>query len=167
MQRILIIGSGGSGKSTLARRLGAALGLPVIHLDAHFWTSGWVSLPLDEWEEKVRHLVAGEFWVMDGNYSGTFHTRFPAADTIVFLDIPRWLCLWRVIARRIRYRGASRPDMAEGCPEKLEAEFIWWILSFPERRRPGILKKLQALEGEKRIVILRSKHAIEDFLAIV
>ena len=71
MKRVLVIGSGGAGKSTFATRLGARLGLPVIHLDRVYWQPGWVETPKDEWLRKVEEMCAADAWVMDGNYSGT------------------------------------------------------------------------------------------------
>jgi adenylate kinase family enzyme len=114
MRRIAVIGPGGAGKSTLARQIGDRLGLPVIHLDAHFWHEGWTETPKDVWEQTVHGLVQGEAWVMDGNYGGTMDIRLDAADTILFLDLPPWLCLLRVVRRQVRYRRRTRPDMAPG-----------------------------------------------------
>jgi adenylate kinase family enzyme len=127
MQRVLVIGSGGAGKSTLARALGDRLGLEVIYLDVYFWKPGWVETPADEWQGVVERLLARSSWVMDGNYGGTMAVRFEAADTIIFLDISRWVCLWRVLVRMLRYRGRTRPDLPEGCPEGFDWEFYKWV----------------------------------------
>lgn len=164
MRRILVIGSGGAGKSTVAVRIGERLGLPVIHLDAHFWQPGWVEPSKVEWERVVRQLIARDAWVMDGNYGGTLGLRIAAADTVVFLDLPRLLCLWRVIGRRIHYHGRSRPDMARACSERLTWEFIRWIWTYPRKRRPGILNTLRPMELEKCIVMLRSPGEVRRFL---
>ena len=85
-KRIAIIGSSGSGKSTLARTLGVRLGLPVVHLDAHFWRAGWVETDKAQWQETVQALAHGERWIIDGNYSSTMDIRLPLAETIIFLD---------------------------------------------------------------------------------
>src|SRR4051794_10978137 len=98
MERILVIGSGGAGKSTLARRMGQVLDLPVVHLDVLFWKPGWIETPRPEFERKFGAIIEGPRWVMDGNYSGTLELRIRAADSVVFLDFPPLLCLWRVIA---------------------------------------------------------------------
>ena len=165
MRKVLVIGSGGAGKSTFARRLGAALGVEVLHLDALYWNPGWVETPKAEWLAKVGELLRRDSWVMDGNYSGTLDVRFEACDTVVFLDMNRVVCLWRVLKRRILYRAASRPDMAPGCPEQLTLEFARWVWKYPDRTRPRVVEMLEANEGGKRIVWLRSGADVEKFFA--
>ncbi|MEH2257160.1 AAA family ATPase [Nostoc sp.] len=123
MKKILIIGSGGAGKSTLARELGTILSLEVIHLDAWYWNPGWVETPKTEWQSIIQDLTLRESWIMDGNYGGTLDVRLSVADTVIFLDFPRILCLSRVIKRRFTYAGQSRPDMALDCPESPSITF--------------------------------------------
>jgi adenylate kinase family enzyme len=163
MRRIMIVGPAGSGKSTLARDLGAALDLPVIHLDAHYWLPGWVEPPLDAWHERVRQLVLGETWIIDGNYSDTFDLRLAVADTIVFLDLPRHICLGRVIARSIRTFGRVRPDMAPGCRERLDVAFLRWVWTYPSQRRPAMLRRLEEMEGQMQIIWLRNASEVRAF----
>ena len=170
MKRVLVIGSGGAGKSTFARRLGERLGLPVIHLDRVYWRPGWVEMPKEEWRRKVEELCAGDSWVMDGNYSGTLDARLEACDTVVFLDLPRTVCLWRVVKRSLKYRGGSRPDMGEGCPERLNKDFLdflLWIWNYPRRNRPKLLERFEELSGNRQIYTLRSSAEAEAFLAKV
>jgi adenylate kinase family enzyme len=164
MRRVLVIGSGGAGKSTFAARLGERTGLPVIHLDSLYWRPGWVEPPKEEWAARVEELLRGGAWIIDGNYSRTLDRRLGACDTVVFLDMPRLLCLWRVVSRRVKFRNRARPDMREGCNERLTWEFVRWVWTYPRRRRAGVLKKLGELEGTKRVFRLRSTREVEDFL---
>lgn len=164
MRRVLVIGSGGAGKSTFAARLAERTGLPLVHLDALYWRPGWTETPRDEWDAEVERLLAGERWILDGNYGRTLARRLEACDTVVFLDLPRTLCLRRAVERRIRFHGRSRPDMREGCPERLSWEFLRWIWRYPAERRPGILARLAALRPDQRAVILRSPAEVDDFL---
>lgn len=158
MRRVLVIGSGGSGKTRLARELGARLHLPVIHLDALYWRSGWIPTPGPEWRQIVAALTAEPQWVMDGNYGGTLDLRLAAADTVVFMDTPRYICISRVVWRWLRYRGRTRPHMALGCPEKVTWDFLLWIWNYPKRRRPAILRRLAELPPGRIVYVLRS-HA--------
>jgi adenylate kinase family enzyme len=164
MRRVLVIGPGGSGKSTFATRLGQILGIEVRHLDSFYWRAGWIKPSEEEWLKTVNELISGDSWILDGNYGGTLRLRVERADTIIFLDMPRLLCLWRVAKRRLLYRNRSRPDMAEDCAEKLDLEFISWVWNYSHRSRPRVLKLLNENSERKRIVWLRSDADVEQFL---
>jgi adenylate kinase family enzyme len=164
MRKVLVIGSGGAGKSTFAKRLGVLLDIEVIHLDSLYWNRGWVETPKAEWLEKVAEVVKRDAWVMDGNYSGTLDLRLKACDTVIFLDMPRRVCLWHVLKRAIQYWNRNRPDMAEGCPERLTFEFIRWIWSYPIRTRPKVLEILRENLPSENVIRLRSRAEAEKFL---
>jgi len=167
MRKVLVVGSGGAGKSTFARRLGQLLNLEVIHLDSLYWNSGWVETPKAEWAKTVEELTRRDSWVMDGNYSGTLDIRIKACDTLIFLDMPRRVCFWRVLKRLIAYRHRTRPDMAAGCNEKLSWEFILWVWNYPKTQRPNILDLMRQNAGHKKMIRLRSPAETERFLATV
>lgn len=165
MHRVVVVGSGGSGKSTLSRRLGQITGLPVVHLDRLYWRPGWIPTPAPEWEAILRDITGAESWVLDGAYSATIESRLARADTVIFLDLPRMVSLFRVLRRAIRYRGRERPDMASGCPEKVDREFLAWIWNYPVRNRGPLLAKLR--EAERRGVAihrLRTSREVRHFL---
>jgi len=165
MKKIALIGSGGSGKSTLARKLGEKLKIKVFHLDTIFWKPNWVGVPKDE-QMKIQHeLIRENEWIMDGNYGGTMEIRLnAAADTIIFLDMPRTICVFRACKRVFQYRNKPRPDMGEGCKEKLSLEIFKWIWEYPKKKRPEILKKLEQLSKDKTVLILKSKKDIRKIL---
>jgi adenylate kinase family enzyme len=102
---------------------------------------------------------------MDGNYGRTLVQRIEAADTIILLDLPRWVCTWRIVKRQIRYAGRIRPDSAPGCPERLTWEFVSWVWTYPSRKRPGVMQLLDAARATKRVVILRNEREIQAFLS--
>ncbi|GLQ15815.1 adenylate kinase [Maritalea porphyrae] len=163
MQRLLIVGCSGSGKSTLGRRVGAKLGLPVVHMDQHFFRTGWEIKPDHEWNAIVDELVAGDSWVMDGNYSNTFERRIKRADTVIFLDFPTWFCVYRVLKRWLTHLGKTRIDAAPGCPEKMDFEFLSYVVNYNRRSKPKMLKIMQGFDGE--FVRLKSVKAIDAFVA--
>lgn len=166
-EKIAIIGCGGSGKSTLARELGAITGLPVIHLDQEFWQPGWVKTPKEEWQEKMARIVSGSAWIIDGNYEGTeFETRLETADTVLFLDFSRVVCLYSVIWRWLTHLGRTRPDMAPGCLEKIDLEFLRWIWRFPYNNRPKIVDKLEYYTngGRTKALALKNRNQVRGLL---
>lgn len=166
MKRVLVIGSSGAGKSTFARRLGERTGLKVIHLDRLFWKPNWVeTADKDEWKAVLEKALAGEAWIADGNYSGTMEMRLEKCDTVIFLDLPPALCVYRILKRLALYRKGSRPDMADGCDEKFDWEFIKWTWNYPSRSKPKVEALLKRFENEKRIIRLKSGREVENFLA--
>ena len=167
MKRILVLGPSGSGKSTLAERIGHILKIPVIHLDRYYWNSNWQETPGDEWKEKVKDLITKEQWAMDGNYTSTLAMRMKRADTAIFIDFPRRVSYLRIFLRLFRHRGETRPSVAEGCPEKIDLEFLEWIWYYWKTHRPQILKYLETLDETKDVFILRSQKQIERFVKLL
>lgn len=159
-----MIGSGGAGKSTLSRRLGEMLDIEVIHLDALYWHPGWVETPKPEWRQTVGDLLRRDSWIVDGNYSGTLDIRVEACDTVIFLDVPRTVCVWRLLKRKVLYRRGGRPDMAQGCDEKLSLEFFRWVWAYPTRTKPKVLKLIEEHARGKNIICLRKRSDLEGFI---
>jgi adenylate kinase family enzyme len=157
MQRVAIIGPGGAGKSRLARELGRRLDLPVVHLDDLFWKPGWVEPDRDEWEALNRRLVQGERWILDGNYGGTMEIRLGAADTIVVLDPPPILCIWRVLRRRRRDPASTRRQL----------EFVAYIWRYRRTRRATVDERIRRLGAGKHVHVLRTRRDVSRFLALV
>jgi len=164
MDRVAIIGCSGSGKSTLARALGARLGLPVIHLDTLFWKPGWVESPRDTFRVGADEAARGERWVIDGNFTDAAALRFARADLIVWLDPPRWLCLWQAFRRSVMLFGRVRGDLAPGCPEKIDPAFYHYIWSWNRLTRPRMEAAIAAHGRGAQLVRLRSDEESRAFV---
>ncbi|MGI8786202.1 MAG: DNA topology modulation protein [Pyrinomonadaceae bacterium] len=163
MKKILIIGSGGAGKTTFAKRLHAATNIEIIHLDKLYWQPNWTKIEKEKWKTIIENLLEKDSWIMDGNYSGTLEMRLPVCDAVAFLDLPRLVCLYRILKRIIVYRKKTRPDMTEGCAEKLDLEFLRWIWDYPKNTKPKIETLIKRFESEKKIFHLESKREVENF----
>lgn len=163
--RIIVTGLAGSGKSTFSVALGAKTGLPVIHLDLHFWKPGWVAPSETEWREMQRSVLAGNSWIADGNYHETLDLRLERADTVVFLDIPWWICSGRALLR-----GFRMPDeLPQGCNytawQRLRDEWrlavrIW------RKRRSDTEREKEVISRRPQVAlhVLRSVRAVTEFL---
>lgn len=163
MQRILVIGPCGAGKSTLARTLGARLGLPVHHIDQINWKPGWLEGGKQALREQLTAIIAGERWLIDGNYGGTLDIRLARADTVIYLDFPVSLCATRLLRRIWRWHGRPRPDMPEGCPERFDLAFFWYVLCW--NTGPGPRTEAKLVGHEDKIIRLKSPAALDRWLA--
>lgn len=156
MKKILVIGCPGSGKTTFALKLSEKLNIPCVHLDKLFWKSGWVECSRQEFDYLLDEELKNEYWIMDGNYSRTLTRRLEFADTVIYFDYPRVLCIFRVLKRVIKNYGSTRMDMAENCPERFDFEFIKYIWNFNKINRKVIFESLDRFENIK-IFIVRNK----------
>lgn len=170
MQRVMIVGAPGSGKSTLARELGARTGLPVFHMDLIHHLSDWKERPHDEKVRMAHEVETKERWIFEGGLSATYETRLARADTLIWLDLPVGLRLWRVTKRLFRYLGQNRPDLPEGCNERLHPEtvqFYQYIWRTRHRSRAKIVDLLSNAHAGLAIAHLRSPHEVRDWLESV
>lgn len=165
MQRVLVIGISGAGKSTFGRTLASKTGLPLVHLDQEFWRPGWVETPRSEWRARVTELVARERWIVEGNYAGTLDLRLPRADTVIWFDYPTEKCIRRVLRRSVSTYRQVRADMAAGCPERLDWEFLRYVWQFNRRERPKIVAILAKHARHLDPVVFRRDGEVAQFLA--
>lgn len=108
-------------------------------------------------------MLLGDCWIVDGNYGGSLHIRLEKADTVIFLDYNRYLCLYRVLKRWICNIGKVRVDMAEGCVEKIDLPFIKFVWRFPIDSRNKIINKLKEYNSVN-IISLRNPKEKKCFL---
>jgi len=161
MQRVLLIGPCGSGKSTLARELAPLMRLPLVHMDQLGWQAGWVETVKAELNARLAEVVAGEEWLIEGNYGSTLAPRLARADTVIYLDFPIRLCLWRLAKRILTHRGRSRPDMPEGCPERFDLAFFWYVMNWNNGPRVRTEAKLAGYSG--KLIRLRNPEALAQW----
>ena len=161
-KRIMIVGSGGAGKSTLARELSEVTGLPVVHLDRYFWRPGWVATPSEERRGRVELLAAADAWIIDGNYGGTPSIRVERCDAILFFDFNRITCLLRAVKRSLLHRSRSRPDLAEGCRERLDWAFLRWIWAYPKSSRARVIEAIEAAGDDVEVLIFKSRRRVRS-----
>ena len=161
-KRILLIGCPGSGKSTLAKKLGKKTGLPVIHLDTIYWLPHWERRPTEEFESILKEELEKETWIIDGNYNRTLDLRISYCDLIIYLDIPRRVCLWSVIKRRIQYANKTREDMQKECNEVIDYSFISYVYRFNKTHRKRYYELLENVE--KEFLIIKKRKDIDKLL---
>ena len=171
MQRIAVVGPSASGKSTLARLLSIRLGVPWLELDSVFHQPDWTQLPDEEMRRRVGAFVAGDAWVVDGNYSQVRDLVLGRADTVVWLRPTRSRVLRQVLARTSG-RLLRRQELWNGNRERLrnvlsrdpERSIVAWAWqthgTYDERYSP---LKAAAPEGQ-RWAELHDRRQVEEFL---
>jgi adenylate kinase family enzyme len=170
-RRILIFGATGSGKTTLSRRLGEALGLNVIELDALFWQPGWIETPTEEFAAKALAAMqaATDGWVCDGNYSRIRDRLLPLADTVIWLRLPWRVSYWRMLRRTIaRYRrrellwGTNRESL-RGLLLSRDS-LLWWGIHHHRAGQRSIARCLEQAPRTTSVIELRSGREVEALL---
>lgn len=164
MRKIVIIGPAGAGKSTLARELGAILNIPIFHLDCYFWRPGWKEMPKGARVRRLEKLVRKDKWIIEGAYFNSSDVRLQSCDTVIFLDMPLHLCVWRVLKRRFNKSQQRRPDLPVGCKERLSLRYMAKLLLFPFIGRRTLVDKLGKVNRGK-CTVLHSPTEVEAFLA--
>jgi adenylate kinase family enzyme len=164
----VILGSSGAGKSALATAMAQRTGLPIVYLDLLFWRPGWAAAPQEQARQDLSAAFSGVRWIAEGNFlgadEGRSDPRFARADTVVFLDLPRLLCVWRVLSRRVRDRSRRRADLPEGCSEGFDFPLLRWIWGYPATERPRVLRLLARLPAGTQVHHLRGDAEVQRFL---
>lgn len=159
-KKIAIIGCAGSGKTTLAFHLKEKLDLPLYHLDQYYWKPDWVRSEFETFAKIHTELCEQPAWIIEGSYYRLFYERACYADVIIFLDVPRYKCMWYVLKRSVVHWGKIVPGSPKDCKQQLFSfkflEFLHWIWTFNKRYRAAVMRELTEFHYEKQIYILKS-----------
>jgi adenylate kinase family enzyme len=163
--KIAIIGYSGSGKSTLAKRLAQDLGVEPLYLDRVYFLPNWQRRDEAEAQHIVRQTMEKPGWVIDGNYRCLLKDeRLENADEIIFLDYPRFVCLFRALGRYFAFRNRTRESAADGCMEKMDWEFVWWILH--KGRTKSVRRSYCDIVSRypEKTAVIRTDRALKTYL---
>lgn len=164
--KIMIVGHSGTGKTVLALSLAKHYDIDALHLDAVQYQTGWKNRRNEETTKIMDSFMnSHEDWIIDGNYrKREFFERAKQADTIYFLNYNRFTCLWRAIKRRITYRNEKRVSLADGCHDRLNPSFLYWILI--KGRTKKFLKTYDDLKTNypDKLIEFNKPKELEDYL---
>ena len=167
MNRIVILGSSGSGKTTLSKILHEKLNIPYLHLDSIYWAKDWATIDKNVFNQRVRSFIKNHSrFVIDGNYTNfpNFIERIKRADTIIILDYPLSKNLKGIIEREQRYKHRYRSDMATGCIEDIDQEFLSYVYHFKDKQN-RMRAMIDQYRGQKYILRFKSRDDLMRWTA--
>lgn len=150
----------------LARKMGEILGIEPTHFDAIHWLPNWVESTREYKREVIKPILERDRWIIEGNYRHIYwQERLELADTVIFIDVNRFTCMYQAWKRSRIYKGKTRPDMGEGCTEKFDLEFAKWVFFKGRKKRKNYLDIMKMLKDTgKDTYILKGKKDINKFL---
>lgn len=160
MKKVIVIGCPGAGKSTFARKLSAKTGLPLHYLDMIWHMPDRTTLDREAFVARLEEILAGEEWIIDGNYLHTMPLRLRHCDTVFFFDLPVETCLAGAESRI----GKPREDMP-WTEDTMDDEFRQWIVDFPTRQLPVVRSLLSEYRQKLNIFEFRSRDDADGFLS--
>ncbi|EAF4549389.1 ATP-binding cassette domain-containing protein [Listeria monocytogenes serotype 1/2a] len=162
-EKVLIIGPNGAGKSTFATELGKHYDFEVCHLDKLFWQENWNAVAKADFEDKVDNIMSSKKkYIIDGDYFFNLEKRLEHADLVIWIKIPVFLCVANIIKRRFKYMTNVRPDVTEGCDEKLNLSFLLYALKY-NKRSGKQTKELLDNVYDKELFVIDSYKKLKSY----
>jgi adenylate kinase family enzyme len=170
-RRINVVGTSGAGKTTTAQQIARRLGLPHVELDALHWDPNWTEAPLDVFRQRVAQALAGEAWVVDGNYSKARDLVWSRVELVVWLDYSLPVIMRQVVWRTLR-RTLTGEELWSGNRERFRESFftrdsvVWWALTTYRSRRAKYRAVFARPQDHSFAMIrLPSRRAAREWLA--
>jgi adenylate kinase family enzyme len=168
--RINVVGTSGSGKSTFSKLLAKKMDLPYVEMDALHWKANWKESTDEELFNKLKNALSSEEWVLDGNYSKTEHLKWKQVQMVIFLDLPFYLVLYRIIKRSL-VRGFKRQELWAGNKESIlqvlfskDSMILFTIKNFYKNRKRFLKLFNKPQNSQIKFISLKSKKEMNDFL---
>lgn len=162
--KIQVIGYSSSGKSTFSKRLSKHYQIELLHIDTIFFGPNWVDRDRKTVELEIKAFMKKDSWIIDGTYRKIAKERFEQSDQIFIFDFNRFKCLYGAISRRIKYHNQNRDSIADGCKERLNFSFIWWILFSGRKRDSKALMKLYKEKYKHKVVVFKKRKQVNNYL---
>lgn len=158
----MIFGRPGSGKSTFATWLSRSLGLPLHHLDKHFYVNNWVERDYNEFLQIQQNIVDTECWIVDGNSTRSLEIRWARADLILYFNFHKTICTYHIFKRFFK-PNTSFDDRAPGCKEKIRFSLLKYMWGFEER----VSEDIKTLKGRYPQAVFKEIRCDSDLSKLI
>lgn len=142
--------------------LGKKLDVSVYHMDILCLDRNYERLPIELATDRVSGIIKQDDWIIDGDFTRLcFEERLARSEQIILLDIPLWICIFRVI-RRI-WQKQERIGVRKEQRNGISLKFLYWILwRYPRSAKKKILRAMEPYKN--KCTILKSSEEIRNFL---
>lgn len=168
---MMVIGSPGAGKTTLIQKIVVQTGWPLLSLDHEWHQSDYSDAAKIKFRQtQQRFMAEHDDWVIDGNYTGSMDLRLAQADTILWLQVPRLVAIYRILKRswRFKYDRRTRPDMPANFVEHFDQdyrEFLSFVWHFKRENVPELRRQLASLRPDQQLIVVRNVKDKQRLLA--
>ncbi|EAG5035128.1 AAA family ATPase, partial [Listeria monocytogenes] len=101
-------------------------------------------------------------YIIDGDYFFNLEKRLEHADLVIWIKIPLFLCVANIVKRRFKYMTNARPDVTEGCDEKLNLSFLLYALKY-NKRSGKQTKELLDNVYDKELFVIDSYKKLKSY----
>ncbi len=160
-KKIAIIGAPGTGKTTLANKLSKIYNISATHIDGIHHLENWNIRDKEERDRIILEIISKDEWIIDGTYKSTLKQRLEKADIVIWLDFSTINQLYGVISRYLKNKGKEKQEIP-GCKEKLDKEFLLYVLKYNKNKRKYIIDNLKYIDKSK-IIIFKNRKSINKW----
>ena len=166
MKRIWIAGCAGSGKTTLANIMGNKLNIPVFYRDLITWDENDDIRTEDVQVAMLKNITQNDKWIFEGARftASQIDGRLDRCDTIIHLDLNRFLCAYRGIKRGLTQ--ARQTEIMDKDKQPFHFHHIKGVLiDYPKKRdQRNIIFEIAKGKGIN-VIVLNSRKKVTSFIA--
>ena len=137
-ERYVILGGNQVKTKLVSQKLSHLLGLEIIDGDGYIEAGK---------QEEILSLIKKQDWIIQTKYNRILRLCDDKVDYVIFVDFPLWINIKDILLR-------------------LRLNHLKEILHYQKIRRPWVVDRLEEFGIEKKIVVLKNRRQVREFLKL-